>query len=69
LIWEEASEAILNPDATMNYWPKGMDEFAGKVQGGKGVRGWMRGWVEGRTLVRTTYWDAGDTAHEISRMN
>lgn len=50
-VWEEASEAVLSPDATIGYWPKGIEEFAGKVQGGKGLRGWMRDWVEGRSLV------------------
>ncbi len=28
-----------------------MEEFAGNLRGGRGIRGWMRGWVEGRSLV------------------
>ncbi len=52
LVWEQASEALLNPDATIGYFPRGMEEFAGGLRGGLGVRGWMRGWVEGRSLVR-----------------
>jgi hypothetical protein len=52
-VWEEASEALISPDATINYWDEGMEEFAGAVLGGggRGIRGWLRGWVEGRTLV------------------
>jgi len=49
-VWEEASEALLTPDATIGYWPQEIESFAGKV-GGAGLRGWMRDWVEGRTLV------------------
>ncbi|ORX39764.1 hypothetical protein BD324DRAFT_614903 [Kockovaella imperatae] len=49
-IWESASEALLNPDATIGYWPKGMEEFADALRGGIGIRGWLRGWVEGRSL-------------------
>jgi hypothetical protein len=49
-VWEIASEALLSPDATIGYWPKGMEEFAAKV-GRAGLRGWMRDWVEGRSLV------------------
>ncbi|BEI85388.1 hypothetical protein CcaverHIS002_0507890 [Cutaneotrichosporon cavernicola] len=51
-IWEKASEALLTPDATMGYFPDNMDEFAGLLQGGggHGIRGWLRGWVEGRNL-------------------
>jgi len=49
-VWDIASEAVLSPDATIGYWPKGMEEFAAKV-GGSGLRGWMRDWVEGRSLV------------------
>ena len=52
MVWELASEALLNPDATIGYWPKRMEEFAGGLgRGHHGVRGWMRGWVEGRSLV------------------
>lgn len=55
-VWEQASEALLSPDATMGYWDEGMEEFAGMLQGGggRGIRGWLRGWVEGRTLVSTS---------------
>lgn len=49
-VWDIASEAILSPDATIGYWPKEMEEFAAKV-GGSGLKGWMRDWVEGRSLV------------------
>ncbi|TXT13780.1 hypothetical protein VHUM_01147 [Vanrija humicola] len=51
-VWEQASEALLNPDATIGYWTEGMEEFAGMLQGGggHGMRGWLRGWVEGRSL-------------------
>ncbi|KAL7422277.1 hypothetical protein Q5752_002923 [Cryptotrichosporon argae] len=51
-VWEQASEALLEPDATIDYWTDGMEEFAGFLQGGagQGIRGWLRGWVEGRTL-------------------
>ena len=49
-VWEEASEALLTPDATIGYWPKEIEGFASRV-GGAGLRGWMRDWVEGRTLV------------------
>lgn len=48
-VWEEASEALLTPDATIGYWPKEIEDFASRV-GGAGLRGWMRDWVEGRTL-------------------
>lgn len=51
-VWEEASDAILAPDMTIGYEARGMEEFAGSLRGGGCVRGWMRGWVEGRTLVR-----------------
>ena len=51
-IWEQASEALLEPDMTIGYEPKGMEEFAGRLSGGSGVRAWLRGWVEGRNLVR-----------------
>ena len=50
-VWEEASEALLTPDMTIGYAPTGMEEFAGSLRGGRGIRGWLRGWVEGRTLV------------------
>lgn len=54
-VWQEASEALLAPDATIGYFPTGMEEFAGRMRGAhggaSGLRGWMRGWVEGRTLV------------------
>jgi hypothetical protein len=30
---------------------KGMEEFAGNLRGGRSMRAWLRGWVEGRTLV------------------
>ena len=50
-VWETASEAVLEPDATIGYWPARMEEFAGALGGGRGVRGWLRGWVEGRSLV------------------
>ncbi|RSH91260.1 hypothetical protein EHS25_009559 [Saitozyma podzolica] len=49
-VWEEASDAILAPDMTIGYEARGMEEFAGSLRGGGCVRGWMRGWVEGRTL-------------------
>lgn len=37
----------------MGYFPDNMDEFGGLLQGGGGygIRGWLRGWVEGRNLV------------------
>jgi hypothetical protein len=38
-------------DPVLGYETRGMEEFAGGLAGGKGIRGWMRGWVEGRTLV------------------
>ncbi|WWC85365.1 uncharacterized protein L201_000228 [Kwoniella dendrophila CBS 6074] len=44
-IWEEASEALLSPDATIGYETRGMGDA-----GLKQVKGWMRGWVEGRSL-------------------
>lgn len=50
-IWEQASEALLEPDMTIGYEPKGMEEFAGRLSGGSGVRAWLRGWVEGRNLT------------------
>ncbi|KAK1924764.1 hypothetical protein DB88DRAFT_486701 [Papiliotrema laurentii] len=49
-VWEEASEAVLSPDATIGYWPTGIEEFAEKVLGRDRPRTWMRDWVEGRTL-------------------
>lgn len=50
-VWEEASEAVLSPDATIGYWPKGVEQFAEKVLGGRNrPRTWMRDWVEGRSL-------------------
>ncbi|EIW69560.1 hypothetical protein M231_04403 [Tremella mesenterica] len=49
-IWEQASEALLTPDTSLLYDTKGMEEFAGILHGTRGVRGWMRGWVKGRTL-------------------
>ncbi|ORY32256.1 hypothetical protein BCR39DRAFT_523603 [Naematelia encephala] len=50
LVWEQASEALLTPDATIGYFPQNMEEFAGHLRGAVGIRGWMRGWVEGRSL-------------------
>lgn len=50
-IWERASEALLNDDSVIGYETRGMEEFAGNLMSEKGIRGWMRGWVEGRTLV------------------
>jgi hypothetical protein len=50
-IWEQASEALLVDDPLLGYETRGMEEFAGGLAGGRGIRGWMRGWVEGRTLV------------------
>ncbi|WWC69575.1 uncharacterized protein I206_103518 [Kwoniella pini CBS 10737] len=44
-IWDEASEALLSPDATIGYETRGMSDA-----GLKQVKGWMRGWVEGRSL-------------------
>ncbi|WWC61227.1 uncharacterized protein I303_103807 [Kwoniella dejecticola CBS 10117] len=44
-VWEEASEALLSPDATIGYETRGMGDA-----GLKQVKGWMRGWVEGRSL-------------------
>lgn len=55
-VWEEASEAVLSPDATIGYWPTGIEEFAEKVLGRDRPRTWMRDWVEGRTLVRFEPW-------------
>ena len=51
LVWEQASEALLTPDETIVYQPKEMEEFAGGLGGSRGVKGWMRGWVEGRNLA------------------
>jgi hypothetical protein len=52
LVWERASEALLEPDMTIGYeMTKGMEEFAGHLRGGRSMRAWLRGWVEGRTLV------------------
>ncbi|WVQ78216.1 hypothetical protein IAT38_000299 [Cryptococcus sp. DSM 104549] len=42
-LWEEASEALMSPDATIGYQPKRMDSVGGRS-------GWMRSWVEGRSL-------------------
>jgi len=50
-IWEQASEALLVDDPVLGYETRGMEEFAGGLAGGRGIRGWMRGWVEGRSLV------------------
>ncbi|WRT67008.1 uncharacterized protein IL334_003974 [Kwoniella shivajii] len=44
-VWDEASEALLSPDATIGYETRGMSDA-----GLKQVKGWMRGWVEGRSL-------------------
>ncbi|WVQ70222.1 uncharacterized protein L199_008448 [Kwoniella botswanensis] len=44
-VWDEASEALLSPDATIGYETRGMGDA-----GLKQVKGWMRGWVEGRSL-------------------
>ncbi|WVR05089.1 hypothetical protein IAU60_002101 [Kwoniella sp. DSM 27419] len=44
-VWDEASEALLSPDATIGYQTRGMSDA-----GLKQVHGWMRGWVEGRSL-------------------
>ncbi|WVQ98625.1 hypothetical protein IAU59_005755 [Kwoniella sp. CBS 9459] len=44
-VWDEASEALLSPDATIGYETRGMSNA-----GLKQVQGWMRGWVEGRSL-------------------
>ncbi|KAK4686353.1 hypothetical protein P7C73_g3777, partial [Tremellales sp. Uapishka_1] len=49
-VWEEASEALLNDDSRIGYETKGLEEFVGGLRGGRGVRGWLRGWVEGRSL-------------------
>lgn len=42
----------------MGYWDDGMEEFAGALLqggGGHGIRGWLRGWVEGRSLVGSVF--------------
>ncbi|OCF39868.1 hypothetical protein I317_06305 [Kwoniella heveanensis CBS 569] len=44
-VWDEASDALLSPDATIGYETRGMSDA-----GLKQVHGWMRGWVEGRSL-------------------
>ncbi|WVF72306.1 hypothetical protein IAT40_007119 [Kwoniella sp. CBS 6097] len=44
-VWDEASDALLTPDATIGYETRGMSNA-----GLKQVQGWMRGWVEGRSL-------------------
>ncbi|WWD15804.1 hypothetical protein CI109_100228 [Kwoniella shandongensis] len=43
-VWEEASEALLSPDATIGYQTRGMEAFS------RASKGWMRNWVEGRSL-------------------
>ncbi|KAK8869921.1 hypothetical protein IAR55_000489 [Kwoniella newhampshirensis] len=44
-VWHEASEALLSPDATIGYQTRGTEEFDKR-----GAKGWMRNWVEGRSL-------------------
>jgi hypothetical protein len=55
-------------DPVLGYQTRGMEEFAGGLAGSRCIRGWMRGWVEGRSLVSATHFFAAlDRADLIGR--
>lgn len=47
-----------------------MEEFSSSIAqggGGRGMRGWLRGWVEGRSLVRPSLSFAADIQDELMK--
>lgn len=79
-LWERASEALVTPCEAIGYVPRTIDVERGAMKGSMGDgmdpalwrrwnKGWLRGWVGNRSIVRQSFDPSWAIADDLCRTN